>query len=65
MHSAIEPLIMRLDDNWNWGTILVRIKAGRTKESLASLQNICKQLNPKFPFTYQFSDLEYAKALYE
>ena len=61
MHSAIEPLIMRLDDNWNWGTILVRIKAGRTKESLASLQNICKQLNPKFPFTYQFSDLEYAK----
>jgi len=25
------------------------------------LQNICKQLNPKFPFTYQFSDLEYAK----
>jgi len=32
MHSAIEPLIMRLDDNWNWGTILVRIKAGKTKE---------------------------------
>jgi putative ABC transport system permease protein len=61
MHSAIEPLIMRLDDNWNWGTILVRIKAGKTKESLASLQNICRQLNPKFPFTYQFSDLEYAK----
>ena len=61
MHEAIEPLIMRLDENWNWGTILVRIKAGKTKEAIADLQKICKELNPKFPFTYQFSDLEYAK----
>lgn len=61
MHEAIEPLIMRLDENWNWGTILVRIKAGNTKETIADLQKICKELNPKFPFTYQFSDLEYAK----
>ena len=64
LHETIEPLIMRLDENWTWGTILVRIKAGRTKESMAALQKICKQLNPNFPFTYQFSDLEYAR-LYE
>ena len=61
MHETIEPLIMRLDENWNWGTILVRIKAGRTKQAIANLQKICKELNPKFPFTYQFSDEEYAK----
>jgi ABC-type antimicrobial peptide transport system permease subunit len=61
LHETIEPLIMRLDENWTWGTILVRIKAGKTKQSIAALQKICKQLNPKFPFTYQFSDLEYAK----
>ncbi len=61
LHEAIEPLIMRLDESWTWGTILVRIKAGRTKDAITSLQKICKQLNPKFPFTYQFSDLEYAK----
>jgi putative ABC transport system permease protein len=64
LHEPIEPLIMRLDENWTWGTILVRIKAGKTKETVVGLQKICKQLNPKFPFTYQFSDLEYAK-LYE
>jgi ABC-type antimicrobial peptide transport system permease subunit len=64
LHENIEPLIMRLDENWTWGTILVRIKAGKTKETIATLQSICKELNPKFPFTYQFSDLEYAK-LYE
>ena len=61
LHETIEPLIMRLDENWFWGTILVRIKAGKTKEAIAALQKICKQVNPKFPFTYQFSDLEYAK----
>ncbi len=61
LHETIEPLIMRLDENWNWGTILVRVKAGKAKEAITGLQKLCKQLNPKFPFTYQFSDLEYAK----
>jgi putative ABC transport system permease protein len=61
MHQSIEPLIMRLDENWNWGTILVRIKAGKTKEAIADLQKLGKELNPKFPFTYQFADLEFAK----
>jgi len=61
MHETIEPLIMRLDDQWKWGTILVRIKASKEKETIASLQKICKEVNPKFPFTYQFSDQEFAK----
>ena len=63
MHQTIEPLIMRLDENWSWGTILVRTKAGKTKEAIASLEKICKTLNPKFPFTYQFSDQEYDKLI--
>ncbi|MBE7171310.1 MAG: ABC transporter permease [Williamsia sp.] len=62
LHENIEPLILRLDENWSWGTILVRIKAGNTKASLATLEKIARQLNPKFPFTCQFSDLEYAKS---
>ncbi|RRB11907.1 FtsX-like permease family protein [Larkinella knui] len=61
MHQAIEPLIVRLDENTKWGSILVRTEAGKTKEALASLEKICKELNPNFPFTYQFSDQEYAK----
>ncbi len=61
MHQTIEPLIIRLDEKRQWGTILVRIEAGKTKEALASLERVCKELNPKFPFTYQFSDQEYAK----
>jgi putative ABC transport system permease protein len=60
LHQKIEPLVIRLDEKWGWGTILVRIKAGQTKQAIASLQSVCKQLNPEFPFTYQFSENEYA-----
>ncbi|HWJ26295.1 MAG TPA: FtsX-like permease family protein, partial [Flavisolibacter sp.] len=61
MHQAIDPLIVRLDDQWGWGTILVRLKANQTKDAISTLQSVCKKLNPKFPFTYQFSDEEYSK----
>ncbi|RNI34274.1 ABC transporter permease [Hanamia caeni] len=59
-HTPIEPLIIRLDEGWSWGTILVRIKAGETGQALADLEKICKTVNPEFPFSYQFSDLQYA-----
>lgn len=61
MHQTIDPLIIRLDENWTWGTILIRTEAGKTKEAIAALAKLCKEINPKFPFTYQFSDLEFAK----
>lgn len=61
IHQAIDPLIIRLDENWSWGTILVRTKAGKTKEALAGLEKLCGTLNPGFPFTYQFSNQEYTK----
>lgn len=61
MHSAIEPLVIRLNENQPWGTILVRTEAGRTKAALTGLEKICRELNPSFPFTYQFSDMEYTK----
>ena len=61
MHHTIEPLIVRLDEKWGWGTILVRIQAGKISEAIASIQNICKTINPKVPFTYQFSDQEYSR----
>ena len=61
MHQAIDPLIIRLDEKWSWGMILVRTKAGETKQVIAGLEKISKSLNPKFPFTYQFSDEEFTR----
>jgi len=61
MHEQINPLVLRLGENIEWGSALVRTEPGKTKEALASLQKVCKDINPKFPFTYKFSDEEYAK----
>lgn len=61
MHQAIEPLIIHLDENFVWGTVLVRTQAGKTKEAIGSLQKIYASMNPKFPFTYQFSDQEFTR----
>jgi len=61
LHEAINPLVLHLGENDDYGTALVRTEPGKTKDALASLEKICKNLNPKFPFTYNFSDEEYQK----
>jgi ABC-type antimicrobial peptide transport system permease subunit len=61
LHTPINPLILRLGENDDYGTALVRTERGKTKEALAGLEKIYKELNPKFPFTYKFSDDEYQK----
>jgi ABC-type lipoprotein release transport system permease subunit len=61
VHTPINPLVVSLGEENTWGEALVRTKAGQTKQALASLEKVCKELNPKFPFTYKFSDEEYQK----
>jgi putative ABC transport system permease protein len=41
--------------------IMVKTEPGRTKEALASLEKVYKNINPNFAFAYQFADEEYAK----
>jgi len=61
LHEPIQPLIIRLREHEDWGSALVRTKAGQTKQALAELERLCRELNPKFPFTYRFADEEYQK----
>ena len=61
LREPISPLIIRLGEKDKWGSVLVRTNPGRTKEALTSLESVYRAVNPKFPFTYQFSDLEYQK----
>ena len=61
LRQPIRPLVIRFGENISWGNTLVRTEPGKTKEAIASLEKVCKQLNPKFPFTYYFSDEEYQK----
>ena len=61
LHEAIRPMIFRRDAYENFGVAVIRTRPGKTAEALAGLEKLSKQLNPKFPFTYQFPDEEYAK----
>jgi ABC-type antimicrobial peptide transport system permease subunit len=61
LHKAVEPMILRFGEDESYGVALLRIEGGKTKEALAGLENIHKELNPEFPFTYHFSDEEYNK----
>ncbi|WP_460692279.1 ABC transporter permease [Mucilaginibacter puniceus] len=61
MHQAIEPMVIRFADDQRWGNIIIRVEEGKTQSVIAGLQKLCKQLNPNFSFSYQFSDQEYTK----
>jgi predicted permease len=61
LHVPINPIVLRLGENIDWGNALVRTESGKTKEALASLEKISNDINPKFPFTFKFSDEEYQK----
>ncbi|HEY5326953.1 MAG TPA: ABC transporter permease, partial [Mucilaginibacter sp.] len=61
LHDPINPIIIRLTEKDPNGSALVRIQAGKTKEALANLETLSRQLNPNFNFNYNFSDDEYKK----
>lgn len=60
LHETINPLVLSLNEHMGWGMALIRTEAGKTNEALAGVEQICRELNPKLPFTYQFPDEEYA-----
>ena len=60
MHEQIGPMVLRAGENVPGG-VLVRTKPGETREALASLERLSKQLNPAFPPTFYFVDEEYQR----
>ncbi|MBS1503500.1 MAG: ABC transporter permease, partial [Bacteroidetes bacterium] len=61
LHNPIYPLVVHLDPKASFGNIIIRTKPGQTREAIASIEKLCKELNPKFTVSYQFADLEYKK----
>jgi len=54
LQYAIEPLILRLN-RWG-GIVIVRTQPGNTKTTINALQKVYSQLNPAYPFAYNFLD---------
>jgi putative ABC transport system permease protein len=61
LHETIKPLIIPFDRRPSFGFALIRTQPGQTKQALASLASLYKQLNPNFQFSYTFSEEEYNK----
>jgi len=61
LHEPIKPLIFRPGANDEMGMLVVRIRQGETRAALDGLARLCKEMNPKFPFTYTFSDEEFSR----
>ncbi len=61
LHDPIQPMIIQFGEKEVYGNILLRTLPGKTKQAITSLEALCKQLNPKFPFSYSFTDEEYRK----
>lgn len=61
LHNAISPFVIRLAEKENYGSALIRTEAGKTKDAVAGLEKLWKEMNPNFQFTYQFADEEYRK----
>jgi putative ABC transport system permease protein len=59
LHDPIRPLIVRFGETEDYGNALVRTQPGKTALALKGLEGLCRQMNPKFPFTYSFADEEY------
>ena len=59
LHVPIQPLIIRLVNDHNWGVALIRTEAGKTQVALEGLERLHKKLNADFPFSHQFADEEY------
>ncbi|HWB91014.1 MAG TPA: ABC transporter permease [Puia sp.] len=62
LHDPILPLVIRYGEDGKevaYGDIVVRIQGSQMRSTLRGLEQVCHELNPRFPFTYQFADDEY------
>jgi predicted permease len=58
MHEAIGPLVLVLNPG-NTRYLLVKTRAGQTERVIEGLEQLTRQFNPTFPFTYHFLDEAY------
>jgi len=61
LHEPIKPIMLDVKEYEDFGVIMVRTQPGKTKAALTSLAKVYKDINPGYPFAFQFVDEEYKK----
>jgi putative ABC transport system permease protein len=60
MYEQIAPLIIRYDPADTWYAVIKT--QGSTQKAIKAIEKVSKNLNPAFPFRYEFLDETYAKS---
>jgi putative ABC transport system permease protein len=58
LHQKVKPLFIRLEPD-NTYYVMIKLKAGSEKETIAQLERVYKTFNPGFSFDYRFLDADY------
>jgi predicted permease len=58
LHEEIKPLFFVLRPTWTH-LLMVRIEAGKEKETIGKLEELYRTFNPGFVFNYQYLDQQY------
>jgi ABC-type antimicrobial peptide transport system permease subunit len=61
LREAIKPIIIDVKEYEYFGVLIIRTQPGKTREALSSLEKVYSNVNPNYPFAYQFVDEEYKK----
>ena len=61
LREPIKPVILDVKEYEYFGVLIIRTKPGQTKQALAGIAKLYGELNPSYPFSYQFVDEEYKK----
>lgn len=59
LRDPIKPILLDVKEYEYFGVIMVKTKPGQTRQALASLTRLYRELNPNFAFAWQFVDEEY------
>jgi putative ABC transport system permease protein len=54
LHERIRPLIIDVKEWENFGVVLIRTEAGKTKEAIENLEKVYNDVNPDYPFSFRF-----------
>lgn len=62
LYNEVKPLFFKFDPS-NTSSVMIKLEAGKEKETITKLQSFYKQYNAGFSFDYKFMDEDY-QALY-
>jgi len=64
LRDPIVPILLDIKEYEYFGVVMIRTLPGQTRQALAGIEKVYREINPRFAFAYQFVDEEYQK-MYE